>query len=389
MENETTPLKVVDLFAGCGGLSEGFSQAGYEIVAAFDSWEPAIECYRQNFPDHKAFNMDLSDTNSAIKAIQEFAPDVLIGGPPCQDFSQAGTRVERDRAVLTTCFAQIVQGVSPQYFVMENVARARNSQAYAAARRLFKAAGFGLSEVVLDASLYGVPQKRKRFFVVGGKDFEDGELLNALEKRESLIPSTVRSVYPDFAVEYYYRHPRSYSRRAVFSIDEPAPTMRGVSRPRPKNYTFHKNDASQSADIRALTPQERALIQTFPDRFIWTSKSVSDLEQMIGNAVPVGLAKVVGEALREHIGDMRAQETPSFRRWLNEAKNLSSESLKDVVSHIRRANAIVPFSEDEDPAEYLARLQAHEGFKEKTVTSRSQMKRALDLYIEHRRSDIA
>ena len=110
---------------------------------------------------------------------------------------------------------------------------------------------------------------------------------------------TLRDYFGDsLGFEHYYRHPRNYSRRAIFSIDEPAPTMRGVNRPVPKGYPGHPNDTCPVSDtLHALTTAERALIQTFPKDFIWVG-SKTDVEQMIGNAVPVNLAQYVAETVK-------------------------------------------------------------------------------------------
>ncbi|MBP5623128.1 MAG: DNA cytosine methyltransferase [Thermoguttaceae bacterium] len=290
-------MRVVDLFAGCGGLSLGFQQAGFEIVAAFEQWQAAIDCYRANFT-HPVLSTDLSDVRSAIKQIKPFRPDVVIGGPPCQDFSQAGKRVEASRADLTECFAKIVATIKPKCFVMENVARAQSSAAYARARAIFKEAGYGLTELVLDASRCGAPQKRKRFICFGMKKRQDGFAAETFQKRFSAKPTTLRDYFGDeLKFEFYYRHPRNYSRRAVFSVDEPAPTMRGVNRPVPKGYPGHPQDPCPvSENMHVLTSQERARIQTFPKDFHWIGGK-TQLEQMIGNAVPVELAKFVAETV--------------------------------------------------------------------------------------------
>ena len=98
----------------------------------------------------------------------------------------------------------------------------------------------------------------------------------------------------------------------MFSIDEPAPTMRGVNRPVPKGYPGHPNDACElSASVRALTTAERALIQTFPNDFIWLGNK-TDTEQMIGNAVPVKLAEFVASALLEYINVTRRIIVPTY-----------------------------------------------------------------------------
>lgn len=383
-EIESPQLKVVDLFAGCGGLSKGFTQAGLNVVAAIDSWKPAIKCYRANFPSHLAAELDLSDFSTAAEAIRYFSPDIIIGGPPCQDFSQAGTRIESERAALTLVFAELVAEIKPKYFLMENVARAQKSVTYAEARRIFKEADYGLTESIIDSSLYGVPQRRKRLIVIGGQNAVDEEFFPLLQSRESLIPSTIRDVYPDFGVDYYYRHPRSYSRRAIFSIDEPSPTIRGVNRPRPQSYVSHKNDASCDGNIRALTFSERALIQTFPSDYVWPLQNIADLEQMIGNAVPVKLAKTLGEIILVHAGGLRKDTRfPPFRQWLHESKGLSNESLKDVVSHLRRGNKILPLCEQNIvDGTYLDELQEKDDFCNMSKASQRQISRALNLYAE-------
>ena len=127
-------MKIVDLFAGCGGMSLGFQNAGFNIVAAFEFWDVAVECYGKNF-NHPVFHVDLSDVNNAVEQIKMFTPEVIIGGPPCQDFSHAGKRIEASRASLTESYAQIINKVRPKYFVMENVDRAEKSIAFENARK--------------------------------------------------------------------------------------------------------------------------------------------------------------------------------------------------------------------------------------------------------------
>ena len=291
-------MNAVDLFAGCGGLSLGFQKQGFNIVAAFEWWDAAVNCYRANF-SHPVFQTDLSNVAASVKQIQPFQPDIIIGGPPCQDFSHAGKRIEAGRAVLTDAYAEIIATIKPTCFVMENVDRARNSKAYSDARKTFKEAGYGLTEVVLDASLCGTPQRRKRFICFGMQGAQDGFALNAFLEGQAEKPMTLRDYFGDtLGFEYYYRHPRNYSRRAVFSIDEPAPTMRGVNRPVPKGYPGHPNDACAVTEkLHALTTTERAMIQTFPADFKWIG-SKTDIEQMIGNAVPVNLAQYVAKIVK-------------------------------------------------------------------------------------------
>lgn len=293
-------IKVIDIFCGCGGLSLGFQNAGFHIVSAFDSWNIAIETYNRNFT-HKAELKDAYDLTPEY--LKNFSPDVIIGGPPCQDYSSAGKQDEtQGRASLTLRYAELVCEVNPEWFVMENVDRIMKSRTLPKAISLFKAAGYGLSQVVLDASLCGVPQKRKRFFLIGHKNDIDDFITSSLYADLSSKSTTVRDYLGDeFHTEFYYRHPRSYARRGIFSIDEPSPTIRGVNRPIPPGYSIHPGDATNDlSKVRPLTTLERARIQTFPKSFHF-SGSKTDTEQMIGNAVPVNLAKYVAEHLMKYI----------------------------------------------------------------------------------------
>ena len=292
--------KVIDLFAGCGGLSLGFQNAGFEVVAGADNWQPAIKTYRLNF-DHPMLDLDLSDVKGSIAALKKFKADIIAGGPPCQDFSQAGKRNEDlGRGDLTVCYAKIIAGLKPKIFLMENVDMLVKSTKYAEAVKIFKKAGYGITVKLFDASFCGVPQKRKRNIVIGILGGKDGALIDALEKNLSKKPMTVRDYFgKKVPVEFYYRHPRNYNRRAVFSVDEPSPTIRGVNRPIPKGYKPHPIDAAPVSSVRPLTTLERSYIQTFPRDFIWEGGK-SDIEQLIGNAVPVKLAEYVANSLAVH-----------------------------------------------------------------------------------------
>ncbi|WEV47282.1 DNA (cytosine-5-)-methyltransferase [Bifidobacterium sp. ESL0690] len=367
---------VVDLFAGCGGMSTGFSQAGFGVIAAFEVWDAAINCYNDNFPDHNATKADLSNVPATVAIIRPLKPEIIVGGPPCQDFSNAGLRKEGNRAALTESFAEIVCAVKPGFFVMENVARARTSHSYSLARNLFKTAGYGLTELVLDANYFGVPQHRKRFVVIGSQKQTDNFLNSNLLSQETLLPLTVREKYPDFPVDFYYRHPRSYSRRAIFTIDEPAPTIRGVNRPKPPTYKPHKNDKSLSKNITALSYKQRALLQTFPNDYIWSGTN-TEKEQMIGNAVPVEFARRIASALMSFINKQEPQK--SFISWLQ--SGMTNESAKDVLSHLRYADRILPFVEDDFNAEDYNK-QLEKCFKRTKLSSTNQQKirRAINLF---------
>lgn len=311
-------MRVVDLFCGCGGLSLGFEKAGYDIVAAYDKWVAALKVYNENF-DHPAETLDLSDVQASSIIIDQKKPDMIIGGPPCQDFSSAGKRDEDGgRGDLTINYAQIISKVRPKWFVMENVARIVKTQKLTEAKEIFKKAGYGISQHILDASYCGVPQKRKRFFLIGKLHEMDGFMEPFIHSGLAARPMTLRDYFGDgLGIEYYYRHPRSYVRRGIFSIDEPSPTVRGVNRPMPDGYKIHANDPVKSKDgIRALTTLERSYIQTFPRTFKFIGNK-TDVEQMIGNAVPVNLGTFVATAITKYLACPHQQRSLEidFEQW--------------------------------------------------------------------------
>ncbi|MFY9227536.1 MAG: DNA cytosine methyltransferase [Blastocatellia bacterium] len=295
-------MRTIDLFAGCGGMSMGFQNVGFQIVAAFDNWQPAINTYTNNFT-HPIYNYDLAKYEPSCNIFKNLSPEIIIGGPPCQDFSSAGKRDETlGRANLTISFAEIVSKVKPQWFVMENVSRADKSKTLIKAKEILVKAGYGLNQIILDASLCGVPQERKRLFLIGHLNGQDNQLIPYLKNYLTPTSLTIRDYLGSkIDVEYYYRHPRSYKRRGIFSIDEPSPTIRGVNRPIPKGYLGHPGDPIKKFnELRPLTTKERSLLQTFPEDFIFIGNK-SEVEQLIGNAVPVKLSEYVARCIAEFL----------------------------------------------------------------------------------------
>ena len=327
-------------------MSLGFQEAGFNILAGFEHWNTAISCYKKNF-SHPVEDVDLSDVDLSVKTIAKYTPDIIIGGPPCQDFSGAGNRIEGDRADLTIAYANIIQKVSPQYFVMENVERAASSNGY--------------------------------------KNGPDSFLDGLLSTNQSVFPLTVREYFTqenyNLSTEYYYRHPRSYKRRGIFSVDEPSPTIRGVNRPKPNNYKKHSGDLVFPDGVRNLTALERSLIQTFPPNFVWDDSSAST-EQMIGNAVPVKLAHYVATCLMRFINGDTDLHNLRFIDWLKKEKNLSAEVAGDTLSRIGRARRILDF-EDNDCETYLKKLNEENLFKGIVPSVRAQIRRAVRLYFEY------
>ena len=138
-------------------------------------------------------------------------------------------------------------------------------------------------------------------FVIGALGESDGFLEDELKKNLSSQPMTIHDYLGDsLGIDYYFRVPTNYNRRGVFSIYEPSMTIRAVDRPIPKGYKGHPNDPVPVSQVRCLTPKERSYIQTFPADFQFIGGK-SDVNSMIGNAVPVNLAKYVGSALMRYI----------------------------------------------------------------------------------------
>lgn len=296
--------RLIDLFAGCGGMSLGFQNAGFEVIAAYDFWQAAIDIYKENF-QHPIYKIDLSqkDISEELAAAN---PDIIIGGPPCQDFSIAGKReFEGKRANLTLIYSNIISAVKPRWFVMENVYNIEKSPVFAHAVSNFRKAGYGITKRIWDASYMGVPQMRKRYFVIGKLGAPDDFLLPSLLKGLTEKRMTVRQYLKDSPLdtEYYYMHPRSYARRAIFSIDEPSATIRGVNRPIPSGYQFHPADKTRDINlVRSLTSKERSFLQTFPAEFTFVGAK-TDIEQAIGNAVPVKMAEYIAKRIIRYMMD--------------------------------------------------------------------------------------
>lgn len=294
-------LTAVDLFCGSGGLSAGLIDAGIEVVSAYDNWDAAIKTYKRNIGSH-ALNFDLSDVAASVKEISKYKPDLIAGGPPCQDFSTAGKRTEGKQANLTVAFGQIIAACKPNFLLMENVPQARLSESYKYMREMLEQMGYNFSEHLLDACLCGVPQSRKRIFVFGwleNSKAKGDKFSNWIEARQSENKLTVKEfLKSDIEIEFYYRHPRNYSRRSVFTVYEPSPTVRGVNRPVPPNYAGNHLDSAPPSTVRPLTSWERSRIQTFPSDWDWGGRNRNaEVEQQIGNAVPVNLASFVAHGV--------------------------------------------------------------------------------------------
>ncbi|MBA7587210.1 hypothetical protein ES708_29228 [subsurface metagenome] len=163
---------VIDLFAGGGGLSVGFLKAGFEVVLGLDNWRPAKVTFEYNHPGSTFLLRDAHDItgDEILRAARVVEVDVLLGGPPCQGFSTAGKRALDDpRNALVRQFLRLVAELHPKFVVMENV---EGFVSFVGGRlvdevvEVMGSMGYKSWQRVLQAADYGVPQKRKRFFLV-------------------------------------------------------------------------------------------------------------------------------------------------------------------------------------------------------------------------------
>lgn len=427
-------MRAVELFAGAGGMSLGLKRAGFDLVQAYDSWPPAVETYRSNVGAH-IWRHDLKDIFHVAPMIVALAPDLIAGGPPCQDFSMAGERIEGERAALTRAFAMLVCIARPTWFLMENVPGAANSQAWADARAMLVRSGYGLTEAKLDASFYGVPQSRKRLFVIGRLGESDGFLESALAAARSPRPMTVRDMLGDALGDAFYAHPRMPGKRGVWSADDPAPTMRGSSRrPMPPSYQPHPADAAlvesgayytrpyyEGRGVRTLdepapsvirttrerprpkylasphpadpvpaqqaailTQEQVARIQGFPVGWCWPAGvTIRDIDQMIANAVPAPLAEAIGRViLTREAGESIPEIQGRFGQWLRQRHGFSKPAIRNAKSRVNRARRLLGGRTFGDLALELAALEAVKAFASLPAGTRSDLRAALRLYRE-------
>jgi DNA (cytosine-5)-methyltransferase 1 len=414
-------------------MSLGLKRAGCEIIQAYDSWDKAVEVYRRNIGSH-VWQVDLKDIFRIGPMLAALAPDMICGGPPCQDFSAAGERVEGERAALTRAFAMLVAVVRPRWFLMENVPLAARSQAWADARAMLVKAGYGLTESKLDASLYGVPQRRRRLFVIGQLGEQDGFLESALASARSEKQMTIRDMLGNALGDACYFQPRVSGNRGIWSTDGPAPTIcRSSKRPIPPNYKPHPADATlvetgafytrpfhEGRGVRTLdepapavirTTRERprphylanphpadpvpatlaavltqdqvSRIQGFPIGWDWSSAPSRDVDQMIANAVPAPLAEAIGRViLAREAGETIPEIQGRYGQWLSRQHGFTKLAIRNAKSRLNRARRFLNGRTFADAAIELSTLESIPGFARLSKGMRSDLRAALRFYRE-------
>ena len=346
---------VIDLFAGVGGLSLGFEKAGFDVVLANEYDESIAAAYIEN---HKHTKMIIGDITS-LDLKQTFGEytgkiDVVIGGPPCQGFSQKGQRktIHDERNFLFKYYVAVVDLVKPKYFVMENVPNlltAENGFFRREIEELFNKMSYQLQSGVLNAADYGVPQSRHRAVIIGKRDgaapllpapkacavtiwdaisdlsyLESGEgaeiqqyekpaesdyqkmlrgdsqiLYNHIATKHSKLALERLAMIPPNAGKEVL--PKEHLTKSIYSG-----TWTRMRKDEVSVTITTRFDTPSSGKFthpylnRAITVREAARIQSFPDNFRFIGNKGSQMKQ-VGNAVPPLLAESIAEVIMQDI----------------------------------------------------------------------------------------
>ena len=323
--------KVVSFFAGAGGLDLGFAQAGFDVVWANEYDKDIWTTYEKNHPE------TYLDRRSIVDIDESEVPecDGIIGGPPCQSWSEAGAQrgIKDERGQLFFDFIRILTSKKPKFFLAENVSgmqHARHKDALDNIKAMFREAGYDLHYQMLNAVDYGAAQDRKRVIFIG---FRSELKINykfptPIEKNERKV---LKDILKDLdgnavpALDKQRRNPSAkvinheymiggfssmfMSRNRVRTWSEPSFTIQAGGRHAPIHPSAPKmqkigKDAFkfvEGADYRRLSVRECARIQGFPDDFEFVYKNVAAGYKMIGNAVAVPFAKALANSIKEHL----------------------------------------------------------------------------------------
>lgn len=326
-------MKLLSLFSGCGGLDLGFEKAGYTISVA-NEYDPTIwATFKANHPQTRLIEGDIRKIRE-----EDFPDDIdgIIGGPPCQSWSEAGSLrgIDDLRGQLFYEYIRILKNKQPKFFLAENVSGMlanRHSEAVKNIISMFEDSGYDVTVTLVNAKNYGVAQERKRVFYIGfRKDLNIDFKFPKGSTYENSKKFTLRDVIWDLqftvvpAGEKNYHNPQAInnneyftgayspifmSRNRVKSWDEQAFTVQASGRqcqihpqaPKMKFISQNKREFVKCKEdlYRRMSIREIARIQGFPDSFKFIYDSTNDAYKMIGNAVPVNLAYEVAVAIKE------------------------------------------------------------------------------------------
>jgi len=327
-------LNVASFFTGAGGLDIGFHEAGFDIVFATDIMPQAKKSFEHNFKNIPYIQKDISlFTKAEIKKLCGGKKiDVVIGGPPCQGFSNMGNKNSADpRNYLFQRYKSVLSWLNPTSFLFENVKGIKTmfeGRFFEKIINEFAAIGYNISWSLINSHNYGVPQKRERVFIYGSKlsspyyfPIEDqknfksirsfknvGEAINDLAGKENNFPNHVPLNHTDVVIRRYeYIREGGKLPKPEFLPKEIrrknfGNTYTRLSRSEPSSTIVPGNNALPVHPIlnRSLTPREAARIQTFPDDYIFLGDRRSQCIQ-VGNAVPPLLAAKLAKSVKGHI----------------------------------------------------------------------------------------
>jgi DNA (cytosine-5)-methyltransferase 1 len=319
-------MNIISLFAGAGGMDLGFIKAGFNLVWSNEYDKHIWDTHQINFPDTEL------NTHSIVDIDEQKLPECigLIGGPPCQSFSEAGAKrgTTDPRGQLFWDYIRVLEAKKPLFFVAENVSgllSARHAPDLEKFIQAFNQAGYQVDVHLYRASDYGVPQDRERVLIIGYRQ----DLNKKFNRAPTVLPvKTLRqTIYgmpepvatKNGQISHNLALPNHeymtggfssmfLSRNRVRSWDEPSFTVLATARQTPLHPQAPKmvktgQDAFSFVAgsehlYRRLSVRECARIQTFPDDFIFSYQHIEDGYKMVGNAVPVELAYQVAKQIK-------------------------------------------------------------------------------------------
>lgn len=324
-ESVTKQMKFIEVCAGCGGMSTGLMKAGFVPVLLNDNNKDCCETLKKNHPDTTIIHgsMEAIDFSKYHNQI-----DLLTGGVPCQSFSQAGKRkgLDDSRGNLMLVFIQVVHSVKPKVFMIENVKGLLSHDNGNTMKTLMDTINeshyYNVTYKCLDSSKYGIPQKRERVFIVGvlkslNKDFcfpPESETRKVLKDVLHNVPPSLGATYNEEKKRLFKMIPqggcwihlpvelqKSYLGNSYYSGGGKRGILYRLSMEKPSltllcSPSQKQTERCHPLEERPLTIREYARIQTFDDTFEFVG-SISSQYKQIGNAVPVELARIMGETI--------------------------------------------------------------------------------------------
>ena len=323
---KTLKFKAIDLFSGCGGLTEGLKMAGFEVVGAVECNKVFVETYELNHPDVKVWVKDIRkiDTTEMMNSLglKKGELDLLAGCPPCQGFSTIGTKNSKDvRNNLVFEWLRLVRDFRPKTIMMENVPGLLKDSRIRKVIKELVAMGYNLGETpkVLNVAKYGVPQRRKRMVLIGSqkglvglaKETEDvntvkiaignlsvpgksGDPLHDYpEKRSDVVMKRIKMIPKDggsfrmLGEDFQLPCHKNKSNNGFKDVygrmkwDAVSPTITGGCTNPSKGRFIHPDQN------RSITLREAALLQSFPKDYKFSlTGGKGTVSLMIGNALP-------------------------------------------------------------------------------------------------------